>query len=105
MKVNETSFLALASLLQGPRHGYGIKKDIERLSDGRLRVSTGSLYASLDRLTAEDLVVRDADEVVDGRSRRYFRLTDSGRERVLDEARRMQATSRDVLRLADEATG
>ena len=73
--LHEPTFLLLTALAEGPRHGYGIITDVERMSGGRVRLRAGTLYAALDRVVAEGLVEADRDEVVEGRLRRYYRLT------------------------------
>ena len=57
---------------------YGIMSDVARISDGRVRLRAGTLYAALDRLKADGMVSSDKEEVVDGRLRRYYRITDEG---------------------------
>ena len=86
--MREPTFFVLASLADGRKHGYGIIKDAEDLSDGRVRLKVGTLYAALERLTAEGLVAAAGDEVVDGRARRYFELTDVGTTSLAAEAER-----------------
>ena len=51
--MREPTYFVLASLLRGPLHGYAIVKRAEQLSDGRVRLATGTLYTALDRLTAD----------------------------------------------------
>ncbi|MEV6986197.1 PadR family transcriptional regulator [Sphaerisporangium sp. NPDC051017] len=88
--VSEPTYFILAALLDGPLHGHGIIKRVVDLSEGRIRLPVGTLYGALDRLAANGLIAIDHEEVVDGRPRRYFRLTDDGTGLVLAEARRMQ---------------
>ncbi|MGA5302420.1 PadR family transcriptional regulator [Nucisporomicrobium flavum] len=76
--MREPTFLILTALAEGPRHGYGIIQEVGELSGGRVKLLTGTLYTALERLTAEGLVVLDREERVDGRGRRYFRLTSDG---------------------------
>src|SRR3954449_11521781 len=76
--MREPTFLILTALATGPRHGYGIIQEITALSEGRVVLLPGTLYTALDRLTAQGLVERDREEVVDGRLRRYYRLTRDG---------------------------
>lgn len=92
--LREPSFLVLTALAAGARHGYGIMTDVADISSGRVRLKAGTLYAALDRLTAEGLVEQDHDEVVDGRLRRYYRLTDQGAERLSEETARMRSNVR-----------
>ncbi|RFU43386.1 PadR family transcriptional regulator [Actinomadura logoneensis] len=76
--MQEPTFLILTALAEGAQHGYGIIADVERISAGRTRMRAGTLYAALDRLQAENLIAADREEVVDGRLRRYYRLTEDG---------------------------
>ena len=56
MELRPPSYFALASLIDGPLHGYAIMRRARELSDGRVRLSTGTLYALLDRAIGEELV-------------------------------------------------
>jgi DNA-binding PadR family transcriptional regulator len=76
--LQEPTFLVLTALAAGPLHGYGVIQEVEQLSGGRVRLRAGTLYGALDRLTEQGLVAPDRDEVVDGRLRRYYRLTEEG---------------------------
>jgi DNA-binding PadR family transcriptional regulator len=89
--MQEPTFLIMTALAAGAQHGYGIMADVMRISDGRVRLRAGTLYAALDRLKADGLVTSDRDEVVDGRLRRYYRITDEGTEQLAAEVRRMRA--------------
>ena len=51
-QIREPAYFVLASLLDGPLHGYAIIQRTEQLSGGRVRLATGTLYTALDRLTA-----------------------------------------------------
>ncbi|MEV5746277.1 PadR family transcriptional regulator [Actinoallomurus sp. NPDC052308] len=97
--LTEQAFLVLTALVDEPRHGYGIVGEVERLSDGRMRLRIGTLYGVLDRLTADGLVELDHEEVHQGRLRRYYRLSDPGAATLAAEADRLSvhvraATSR-----------
>ncbi|MEV4411522.1 PadR family transcriptional regulator [Catellatospora sp. NPDC049609] len=76
--MREPTFLILTALAAGPRYGYGIIQDVAELSGGRTSLLPGTLYTALDRLAAEGLVEIDREETVDGRLRRYYRLTPRG---------------------------
>jgi DNA-binding PadR family transcriptional regulator len=88
--LQEPTFLLLTALAQGPQHGYGIMTDVERMSSGRVKLRAGTLYAALDRVVAEGLVEADREEVVDGRLRRYYRLTPLGDNRLAAEVERLR---------------
>ena len=106
--LREPTFLILTALAESPQHGYGIMTDVERISGGRVRLRPGTLYAALDRVVAEGLVEADREEVVDGRLRRYYRLTPPGGERLAAEAgrlRRNAAAAAARLNLGTQAIG
>ena len=90
------TYFVLASLLDGPLHGYGIMQRAAELSDGRVRLATGTLYTALDRLTAEEYVRPVREEIVNGRARRSYELTENGAAALRAEAMRMAAAARVV---------
>jgi len=89
--MREPTFLILTALADAPRHGYGILQEVTALSGGRVTLLTGTLYTALDRLTAEGLVEPDRQEMVDGRARRYYRLTRDGLAALSAETARLRA--------------
>ena len=89
--MREPTFWILTALALQPLHGYGVIQQAAALSDGRVRLQAGTLYAALDRLAAEGLVEPDREEIVDGRTRRYYRITDSGAAALEAEAVRLRA--------------
>jgi DNA-binding PadR family transcriptional regulator len=102
--MQEPTFLILTALAAGPQHGYGIMTDVAQISDGRVRLRAGTLYAALDRLGTEGQLELDREVVVDARLRRYYRLTPAGRERLSAETVRLRANATVAarrLRLAD----
>ncbi len=92
--MREPTYFLLATLLDGPLHGHGIIKRAEQLSDGRVRLAAGTLYAALDRLTREGFIEAVGEETVNGRARQYYALTRSGTTAVHAEADRMAAAAR-----------
>ena len=103
--MQEATFLILTALASGSQHGYGIITDVFGISDGQVKLRAGTLYAALDRLSAEGLVEIDREEIVDSRLRRYYRLTDAGRERLAEEAARAQSNARVALMRLDSISG
>ena len=89
--MQEATFLILTALANGSQHGYGIITDVQEISGGRVRLRPGTLYTALDRLRADELIGVDREEIVDGRLRRYYRLTPAGTKRLGAEAARLQA--------------
>jgi PadR family transcriptional regulator, regulatory protein PadR len=87
--MQEPRYFVLACLLDGPLHGYAIIQRAAELSDGRVRLATGTLYTALDRLEAAGYVQLVSEEIVNGRARRSYGLTDSGAAALRAEAARM----------------
>jgi len=92
--MREPTYFVLASLLDGPLHGYAIIQRAEHLSGGRVRLATGTLYTALDRLTADGFVELVSEEIVNGRARRSYGLTRSGSGALRTEATRMAEAAR-----------
>lgn len=96
MELRPASYFVLASLLDGPLHGYAISIRAAELSDGEVRLTAGTLYGALDRMAARGLVEVEREETVEGRLRRYHRLTGAGRDTVVEEAGRLASAARVV---------
>jgi DNA-binding PadR family transcriptional regulator len=103
--MQEATFMILTALADGAQHGYGIITDVRDISGGQVRLRAGTLYMALDRLRADELIAVDREEVVDGRLRRYYRLTPAGTKLLADEAARLQAHAAVALRRLNLAGG
>src|SRR6202046_2306590 len=103
--MRESPYFVLVSLLGGPLHGYAIIQRAGELSGGRVRLATGTLYAALDRLTAEGQVELVREEIVSGRVRRSYGLTPRGANALEAEAQEAEAEAREAeaVPMADEA--
>ncbi|MER7007845.1 PadR family transcriptional regulator [Dactylosporangium sp. NPDC000555] len=88
--MREPTFLILTALARAPMHGYGLITEVAELSGGRLELRPGTLYGALDRLADDGLVALDREEVVDGRARKYYRLTDRGDAALRAETERLR---------------
>lgn len=73
--------LLLATLSDGPRHGYAIKDALRTASGGSFDLPTGTVYPALHRLEADRLIA-GSWSIVDGRRRRTYQLTAAGRRRL-----------------------
>ncbi|MFV0257808.1 MAG: PadR family transcriptional regulator [Acidimicrobiales bacterium] len=91
--MREPTFLVLAALARHPGHGYRLGKDIEELSEGRVKLRAGTLYAVLDRLHRDGLVIQGDPEPGDGPPRRTYAITAEGRVALEHEVRRLQASA------------
>jgi len=103
--MQEATFLILTALAAGSQHGYGIITDVREISGGRVRLRAGTLYTALDRLRAEGLIGVHREEIVEGRLRRYYRLTPMGSDLLAAEAARLQANAKVALSRLDLAGG
>lgn len=84
------AFQVLLALADEDNHGYAIAKEIETNTGGRTRVGTGSLYLSMAKLADQGLIEPcEAPEGSTDRRRRYYRITELGREVAAAEAARM----------------
>src|ERR671915_2280807 len=78
-KKGSADLLILALVDEQALHGYDIARRIEERSDGTLRFTLASLYATLYRLEERGLIKGRWVEKAGQRRRRYYRITDSGR--------------------------
>ncbi|GAA3224330.1 PadR family transcriptional regulator [Oerskovia jenensis] len=90
-RMTEQAYLILLSLTPEPLHGYAVIQAVAGLSDGATALGAGTLYGNLDRLSGAGLVEPAGEEVVDGRLRRYYRITDDGRHAAEQETDRLRA--------------
>jgi DNA-binding PadR family transcriptional regulator len=93
LPLSEPVLLVLLSLAEQPRHGYSILKDVEIMSGGRVRLSTGTLYGALQRLLSQGWI-EDFEEDENSRDRRTYRLTRKGRANLRAEVDRMRQLTR-----------
>jgi DNA-binding PadR family transcriptional regulator len=93
------AFQILLSLADEDLHGYGIMRQVEEQSGGRMRLGPGTLYSSIQSLVEEKLI-EETDARVEvklgSERRRYYRLTSLGRRLVRSEAERLA----ELLRMA-----
>src|SRR5919198_194820 len=89
LPLSPAMFYVLVALADGQTHGYAILKEVEQLTGGEVRLSTGTLYGIIKRLLADGLVreLRAGDP-----RRRAYQLTAFGREVAKAEARRLEQT-------------
>jgi len=85
-------FYVLVALADGQTHGYAIMKEVERLTDSAVRLSTGTLYGIIKRLLAEGLIREGPSRGADAARRRSYDLTPFGRDVARAEAARLEQT-------------
>lgn len=102
--MREPTYLVLLALAGAPLHGYGVIAAVRDLTDGRTTLGVGTLYGALDRLRDAGWIEADHDEVVEGRLRRYYRLTGAGLAALGEETRRRAVLAARATEVLD-ATG
>ena len=93
LPLTEPVLLILLSLAGQAQHGYAILKDVEAMSNGRVVLSTGTLYGTLRRLLEDDWIERFEEEE-SPRGRQAYRLTPQGRRNLQLEIQRMKHITR-----------
>jgi DNA-binding PadR family transcriptional regulator len=90
--LSEAVFHILLALADEDRHGYGIIQEVERRTAGQVRLGPGTLYGAIKRLREQGLIEEvDVDEGSEqDERRRYYHLTEAGREVAVLEARRLE---------------
>jgi DNA-binding PadR family transcriptional regulator len=86
------TFHILVAVADEDRHGYAIIQDIERRTDGELKLSAGTLYRSIQRMLEQGLIVEPRERPApaeDDERRRYYRITPFGAAVARAEARRL----------------
>ena len=82
----------LLALQEGERHGYAVKKRVEEMSGGVVKMGPGTLYTTIQRAEDQALIAESTDrppEMEDQSQRRYYELTDFGREALAAEVERL----------------
>lgn len=102
--MTETEFWILTGLAGGRSHGWALLADVGDLSAGSVRLKMATLYLALEKLRARGLIEVDGEEVVGGRTRRYYRLAGPGVE-VLSRAAQQRAASARVAAARLAAAG
>ena len=86
-------FQILLSLAEGERHGYALKREIARRTEGKLTLGAGVLYGSINKMLAQGLIEESderPDPHLDDERRRYYKVTAFGRKVAQAETARMR---------------
>lgn len=94
--------LILEALLHKPNHGYRIAQQIKERSQGILDFKEGTLYPALHKLETSGLV-ESYEETENGRPRRYYRITKSGKTLLAKDRAEWRQLSRAVTAILGEA--
>jgi DNA-binding PadR family transcriptional regulator len=82
----------LLSFADGPAHAYGVMKEIDRRTDGRLKPGPGSIHFTLNRLLDGEAIVESepATRAEEDARRRYYALTEHGRALLAAEIQALE---------------
>lgn len=100
-------FHILLTLVDQPVHGYGIRREVEERTDGRIVLAAGTLYETLQRLLDADLIYEaepTPESLEEASSRwRFYAATPLGRQVATAELQRLESDVRAArARLARE---
>jgi DNA-binding PadR family transcriptional regulator len=108
LPLTEATTYILLSLVDEPKHGYAIMKDAKALSEGRVVLSSGTLYGALSRLLEQGWIVRwegdQNEKATPGRPRKTYSLTEVGRRVLEAEISRLRDVVSAAQRRTSEAT-
>ncbi|MGO4880660.1 MAG: PadR family transcriptional regulator [Bryobacteraceae bacterium] len=91
--LSTATFHILLSLGDGERHGYAVKREIAKRTNGKLKLGPGVLYGSINKMLELGLIEESderPDPHLDDERRRYYRITSFGRRVARAEAARMR---------------
>jgi PadR family transcriptional regulator, regulatory protein PadR len=99
------ALLILSLLSRKAMYGYEIAATVHRDTDGAFTWREGSLYPSLHKLEQGGLIVGEWEEKETGRKRRYYHLTDKGREALREKEQSWAELCRAVHRILEKSNG
>jgi len=94
-----TKPIILAILSSNENYGYQIIQKVKMISNGRLEWSDGMLYPVLHRLEKDGYIISQWKVSKEGRHRKYYRLTDKGREELEAEKRQWISVHSALIKL------
>ena len=90
-------FHVLLALADGERHGYAIMQDVAASTGGTFRMGPGTLYGTMNRLLAAELVAETGerqDSSMNEERRRDYRITPNGWQAIMAESKRLESRVR-----------
>lgn len=99
--LTESYFYILLCLYKGPNHGYGIMQQSAQMSGGRVKIGSGTMYGATSNMLKKGWIEEAGSETDISSRRRLYRLTDQGRNVLIDEILRL----RNMVYQANEIVG
>lgn len=93
LPMTETAFYILLSLTE-PRHGYGIIKHVDQITEGRIRLGSGTVYGTLIKMHKNGIITIYSDE----RRKTIYEITDTGKKLIISEIDRLKELHRNAIR-------
>lgn len=94
--------IILSTISRLPMYGYQIVKELERRTGGYLKIKAGTIYPSLLRLEKKGLVISRWRQITGNRGRRYYEITEKGRQFLSNRSMEWQAFCAVISRLMSE---
>jgi len=94
--LTEPMYYILMNLLE-PMHGYAIMQNIDKQTNGRVKVGPGTLYTLISRFEKEDIVIKISSE----EGKKTYRLTNKGRTILKEEFIRLNNLVKDGQRMME----
>ncbi|WHY79599.1 helix-turn-helix transcriptional regulator [Neobacillus sp. WH10] len=91
--MTETAFYILLSLTE-PRHGYGIVKHVEDITNGRIALGSGTVYGTLTKMQKDGIITVFADE----ERKTVYEVTETGRKLITAEINRLKELYQNALK-------
>jgi DNA-binding PadR family transcriptional regulator len=83
-------FHILVALADNERHGYSVMQEVTALTDGRVRLSPGTLYGAIQRMLEQGLIEEVRGPKAADERRRFYRITADGRRAAVAETERLR---------------
>lgn len=88
--LTESYFFILLCIYKEPMHGYGIMQETLRLSGGRVAIGSGTMYGAVSNMMKKKWIEELKGEQAEDKKRRLYRLTEAGKEVLLNEIKRLK---------------
>ncbi|MFD1019604.1 PadR family transcriptional regulator [Thalassobacillus hwangdonensis] len=95
--MTETAFYILLSLNE-PKHGYGIIKHVEDVTNGRIRLGSGTVYGTLTKMQRDGVIAVYADK----KRKKMYEMTEVGRQLIEKEITRIKELHSNALQYEEE---
>lgn len=94
--MTETAFYILLALHE-PKHGYGIIKDVEEMTNGRMILGSGTVYGTLNKMVKSEMITMYSDE----ERKKVYEITPIGKELMRLEMERLKELYQNMTRLEE----